>query len=159
MVRLLANTSRPEKFDQAITDFEAGLALKDRILPVSSRQLAEAHYKLSMVLDLTSGRLQEAIHHAEKALESVETRLSELQTGLAGTLPSVPADDEPKVSEIDAKGKGKAMVKKMIRDDLVQKMTIKEIESELKELTELREDLALKVLFLLLNQLNPNGTQ
>ncbi|KAJ6551413.1 hypothetical protein B0H19DRAFT_1211155 [Mycena capillaripes] len=61
-----------EKFDQAITDYEAGLKLKDGLLPRSSRQIAEAYYKLSMVLDLTSGRLGDAITHAERALESID---------------------------------------------------------------------------------------
>ena len=46
-----------EKFDQAISDYTAGLAIKDDLLPLSSRQIAEAHYKLSIVLDLTSGSL------------------------------------------------------------------------------------------------------
>lgn len=130
-----------EKFDQAIQDYEAGLKHKIDLLPKSSRQIAEAHYKLSMVLDLTSGRLADAISHAEKALESVETRLAELRDGLAGQLPPLP--EEPPA---DTKGKGKA-VTKLVRDDAVQKMPKQRIESEIKDLSELRDDLALKVLF------------
>ena len=82
-----------EKFEQAIQDFEAGLEHKLALLPTSSRQIAEAHYKLSMVLDLTSGRLSDAITHAEKALQSVESRLAELADGLAGKLPPLPEAD------------------------------------------------------------------
>ncbi|KAF5383595.1 hypothetical protein D9615_003577 [Tricholomella constricta] len=129
-----------EKFDQAITDYEAGLALKTQLLPISSRQIAEAHYKLSMVLDLTPGRLAEAIVQAEKALESVESRLAELRDGLSGQLPPVPQAEKP-----NAKGKGKATGTRLVRDDLVQKMSRTNIEAEIKELSELREDLALKV--------------
>lgn len=133
-----------EKFDQAITDYEAGLALKNDLLPLSSRQIAEAHYKLSMVLDLTSGRLADAIVHAEKALESVERRLAELRDGLSGQLPK--QEDQLEVKKDDkGKGKGKSTGTRLVRDDLVQNMTVNQIEGEIKELSGLREDLALKV--------------
>ncbi|PFH51968.1 hypothetical protein AMATHDRAFT_2671 [Amanita thiersii Skay4041] len=127
-----------EKFDQAITDYSAGLKLKEELLPVSSRHIAEAHYKLSMVLDLSSGRLSESIIHAEKALESVASRISELRAGLSGQLSSDGPEKE------GTKGKGKATTK-LVRDGTIQSMTRPQMESELKELEGLREDLALKV--------------
>lgn len=127
-----------EKFDQAILDYETGLALKTELLPISSRQIAEAHYKLSMVLDLTSGRLADAIVHAAKALESVENRLAELRDGLSGQLPPAPE------AKANLKGKGKATGTRLVRDDLVQSMTSTQIEAEIKELSDLKEDLALK---------------
>jgi HAT1-interacting factor 1 len=130
-----------EKFDQAINDYEAGLTLKTTLLPLSSRQIAEAHYKLSMVLDLTSGRLADAIVHAEKALESVETRLAELRDGMNDQLRTEPREEEKK----DLKGKGKSTGARLIRDNLVKDMTKAQIEAEVKELNELKEDLALKV--------------
>lgn len=131
-----------EKFDQAITDYAAGTALKAELLPISSRQIAEAHYKLSMVLDLTSGRLGDAIEHAEKALESVEARLAELRNGLSGQLKFEPETESKK----DIKGKGKAKPNvKLVRDALVQNMSKPQLESEIKDLEELRDDLALKV--------------
>jgi HAT1-interacting factor 1 len=118
-----------------------GLTLKSQFLPISSRQIAEAHYKLSIVLDLTSGRLADAIVHAEKALESVETRIAELRNGLGGQVKPEPDLDVKK----DVKGKGKAKAgTRLIRDDLVQNMTKSQIEAEVKELGELKEDLALK---------------
>jgi HAT1-interacting factor 1 len=128
-----------EKFDQGIQDYEAGLKHKVGLLPMSSRQIAEAHYKLSMVLDLTSGRLSDAIRHAQSALESVEARLTELKDGLEGRLPPLP--EEPPT---DSKGKGKAGAK-LVRDDAVQKMSKQRIESEMKDLSGLKDDLALKV--------------
>lgn len=133
-----------EKFEQAITDYEAGLALKNDLLPISSRHIAEAHYKLSIALDLTPGRLSDAITHAEKAFESIESRLVELRDGLQA--PAQPAETPAPAEEAkpDVKGKGKA-IPKLIRDDLVEKMSKNQIEAEIKELTELREDLALKV--------------
>jgi hypothetical protein len=129
-----------EKFDQAIKDYAAGLKLKTGLLPLSSRHIAEAHYKLSIVLDLTSGRLADSIIHAQKALESVEARLSELKAGQDTAQPtSIP--EEPKA---DSKGKGKAKGT-LARDDEVASMSKSQIEAEIKELSELKEDLALKV--------------
>jgi HAT1-interacting factor 1 len=109
------------------------------LLPISSRQIAEAHYKLSIVLDLTSGRLADAIVHAEKALESVQARLAELRDGLSGKLK--PAER----THPDAKGKGKSTRARLVRDDLVRSMSKAQIEAEIKELDGLKEDLALKV--------------
>ena len=129
-----------EKFEQAITDYSAGLALKTELLPISSRQLAEAHYKLSIALDLTAGRLADAIHHAQRALESIEARLDELRAGLAGTLSPIP---EP-TPEDDAKGKGKGKQGVLAPDELVQNWSKTQIEAEIKELGELKQDLALK---------------
>lgn len=127
-----------EKFEQAITDYSCGIALKTELLPSSSRQLAEAHYKLSIALDLTAGRLADAIHHAQRALESIDARLVELRAGLAGTLPPLP---EP--SETNGKGKGKQVT--LAQEELVQNRSKAQIEAEIKELGELKQDLALKV--------------
>ena len=129
-----------EKFDQAISDYTAGLAIKDDLLPLSSRQIAEAHYKLSIVLDLTSGRLGDSIVHAERALNSVEARLAELRDALSGQglVKTEPTDAK-------GKGKGKATGPALLGDDAVSLMTRSQMEAEEKELQGLREDLALKV--------------
>lgn len=96
-----------------------------------------------MVLDLTSGRLADAIEHAEKALRSVEARLAELRIGLSGQMKVEP---EKAIASKDPKGKGKMVTStKLIRDELVSSMTTAQIEAEIKELDGLREDLALKV--------------
>ncbi|KAI9456897.1 hypothetical protein F5148DRAFT_354909 [Russula earlei] len=126
-----------EKFDQAITDYSSGLALKTELLPLSSRQLAEAHYKLSIALDLTAGRLADAIHHAQRAVDSIEARLVELQAGLAGTLP------EPSDVKVKDKGGGKQAL--VASEELVQNRSMSQIEAEIKELGELKQDLVLKV--------------
>ncbi|KAJ7812036.1 hypothetical protein B0H14DRAFT_3090550 [Mycena olivaceomarginata] len=131
-----------EKFDQAITDYEAGLKLKDSLLPRSSRQIAEAHYKLSMVLDLTSGRLGDAISHAEHALESIECRL-EL---LANPPPPPATGAEPAAPEADPKGKGKGKATtRLVQTDVIASMSAAQREAESKELAGLKEDLAIKV--------------
>jgi HAT1-interacting factor 1 len=130
-----------EKFDQAISDYRAGLTLKEELLPLSSRQLAEVYYKLSLVLDMTPGKLSDAIVHANKALESTEARLALLRDGLqrgSQTPAQAPA--------ADSKGKGKAKwTGQALLKDSVDQMTRSQIEAEVKELSELREDLALKV--------------
>jgi HAT1-interacting factor 1 len=100
-----------------------------------------------MVLDLTSGRLSDAIIHAEKALTSVEARAAELRDGLSGQLKPESRGQAPVGNaKGSGKGKGKGVGGKLVRDDLVQNMTKTQIEGELKELEELKEDLALKVL-------------
>ena len=93
-----------------------------------------------MVLDLTSGRLSDAIIHVQKALESVESRLAELRDGLAGQLPPLP----PQAVNDDTKGKSKSSGR-LVRDDYVQNMSKTQIENEIKELHGLRDDLELKV--------------
>jgi len=98
------------------------------------------HYKLSIALDLTAGRLADAIHHAQRALESIEARLVELQKGLAGTLPPLPESSDVKDKD---KGKGKQVA--LASEELVQNRTQAQIEAEIKELGELKQDLALKV--------------
>ncbi|KAJ7576958.1 hypothetical protein C8J56DRAFT_1007368 [Mycena floridula] len=130
-----------EKFDQAISDYEAGLELKTQLLPFSSRQIAEAHYKLSIVLDLTSGRLADSIVHAGKALESIEARLVELEAASAN--PSLQQDVVE--TKPDPKGKGKAKASKLVGADSVAQMSPAQIDGEIKELMGLKEDLALKI--------------
>ncbi|KZS94618.1 hypothetical protein SISNIDRAFT_50775 [Sistotremastrum niveocremeum HHB9708] len=126
-----------ENFDQAILDFTAGTKLKMDILPFSSRQIAEAHYKLGLVLDLTSGRLADAIEHMETAIASVDARLTELRNGQQGVFDQ--AAEPPK----DSKGKGKA--KRLVRDPLVRDMSSEQIASEIKDLEEMKQELELKV--------------
>ncbi|KAI1785669.1 hypothetical protein LXA43DRAFT_106500 [Ganoderma leucocontextum] len=133
-----------EKFDQAITDYTASLALKTDLLPISSRQIAEAHYKLSIVLDLTSGRLGDSIGHAELALDSVEARLAELRAALSGQ-GLVKPDPSAQKEDAKGKGKGKATGPALLGDDAIVHMTKGQMEAEEKELQGLREDLALKV--------------
>lgn len=92
------------------------------------------------MLDLTSGRLSDAIGHAAEALASVEARLNELRDGLAGNLPPLPSE-LPK----ESKGKGKSKKTRLLCDEIIQQMSKSQIEGEIKEVEGLREDLALKV--------------
>lgn len=93
------------------------------------------------MLDLSSGRLQESILHAEKALQSVESRLAELRNAINGQI-KVETLQKP-----DSKGKGKSPAKgpRLLGDDAVANMTQPQMSAEIKELEGLKEDLALKV--------------
>ena len=94
-----------------------------------------------MVLDLSAGRLQDSILHAEKALESVEARLAELRNAANGQV-KVETLQKP-----DSKGKGKAPARgpRLLGDDAVGTLTQTQVAAEIKELEGLKEDLALKV--------------
>ena len=59
------------------------------------------------MLDLTAGRLADAIHHAQRVLESVEAYLDELRAGQAGALAPLPEPPASASATDDGKGKGK----------------------------------------------------
>jgi len=69
-------------------------------------------------------------------------RLDELRAGLAGTLSEQPT---PNNDADTAKGKGKGKQSALAPDELVQNWSKAQIEAEIKELGELKQDLALKV--------------
>lgn len=73
-------------------------------------------------------------------MQSIQSRLDELQ--LAKTSPPTAKLQEVKS---DPKGKGKAPAVAAPKDDAVQNMTATQIEGEIKELSELKDELALKV--------------
>lgn len=139
-------TRYTEKFDQAIGDYSSGLHLKQKLLPVHSRQVAEAHYRLALAMDLTPGKLAGAIGHAEKALQSVDVRLSILK----GKLEEAPAEQDAAMEDgsasADAKGKAKAtgMIGSLANDN-IDGLSKSQIEAQIKEFEELRGDLAAKV--------------
>lgn len=132
-----------EKLEQAVSDYSSAVALKSDLLPISSRQIAEVHYKLCIVYDMTSGRLAHAIEHAKKAEASVQARLDEITARLkmASTTTEVPQSE----TKVDVKGKGKATSNRIGSELSLEKMTKVQLESELKELQELLEDVSLKV--------------
>lgn len=130
--------SSSEKFDQAVKDYMVGLNIKEELLPFSSRHIAEAHYRLCLVLDMTPGELSASILHVEKALQSVEARIEELRVGPQQG--SAPPPSDPK-----GKGKGKMVSHSLLKGDSVHDLSPQEIEAELKEMDELRSDLMLKV--------------
>ena len=63
-----------------------------------------------------------------------------MQAGLAGTLPPL---SEP--SDTNGKGKGKGKPVALALEERVQNLSKTQIEAEIKELGELKQDLALKV--------------
>ena len=73
-------------------------------------------------------------------------RLDELRPGLAGTLAPLPEPSTSTSTTDDAKGKGKGKqgVLALVPDELVQNWSKTQIEAEIEELGELKQDLALK---------------
>jgi HAT1-interacting factor 1 len=137
-----------EKFDQAILDYKSALDIKVKLLPLENRQIAEAHFRLSLAYDMTSGKLENQIEHAEKALESVKKRLDTLKE----LLPKAP-ETKPSTAESDTKGKGKGKATTVQENPLgwtpkvesLESMTKSEIEAEIKDVTSLSEELQMKV--------------
>lgn len=128
-----------EKFDQAITDFRTGLAVKESLLPFHNREIAEAHYKLGLVLDLTSGRLGDALTEIEKAVGSISARLELLNFVIAASTASEESVD-------DSKGKGKDSASRSIpAGDPIASLTIDQAAAEIKDLEGLKADLVNKV--------------
>ena len=138
----LIECATAEKFECAITDYTTGLELNIQLFPLSSRQLAEAHYKPGITLDLTAGILADAIHHAQCVLESVEAYLYELRAGRAGTLAPLP--EPPASASVTDDGKAKAKANRklaLVPDEQVLNWNKTQIEAEIGEL---KQDLALR---------------
>lgn len=131
-----------EKLEQAVSDYSAAVTLKSGILSLSSRQIAEVHYKLCIVYDMTPGRLAHAIKHAKKAEASVQARLDEVTNRLKTVSNKAEAQSE---TIIDIKGKGKAASNRIGSEFSLDEMSKAQLESEVKELRELLEDVSLKV--------------
>ena len=139
-----------EKFDQAILDMTSALEIRAQHLPLSSRDIADCHFRLSMAYDMTVGQLEKQIEHVEKALASVRAR----EEDLTGALPNAPESKPVEPPAADPKGKGKATTSGeaaedplnwLPQDDKVANMTKGQIESELRDVKAVREDLEAKV--------------
>lgn len=91
---------------------------------------------------MSSGRLSEAIEHAEKALASVEARLAELRNAASGQMKVESISPKP---ESTGKGKAAARGPRLLGDDAVQYLDPSKIAAQIKEMEGLKEDLALKV--------------
>jgi HAT1-interacting factor 1 len=139
-----------EKFDQAILDMTSALEIRAQHLPLSSRDIADCHFRLSMAYDMTVGQLEMQIEHVEKALASVKARAEELTAALPNAPEAKPAD--PAVP--DPKGKGKATTSGdaaedplnwLPRDDKPADMIKGQIESELRDIKAVCDDLEAKV--------------
>ncbi|EJU03524.1 hypothetical protein DACRYDRAFT_49750 [Dacryopinax primogenitus] len=122
-----------EKFDQALLDYTSALKQKSELLPISSRQIAEVHYKLTIVCDLTVGKLQEAITHAEGAKQSLEARLVLLK-----------AAQEQQTLPVEANGNGKQTLASKEQAG-INAMSKEELAAEIKDIEELRGEMTAKI--------------
>lgn len=94
---------------------------------------------------MTAGKLEDQVKHVEKALESLKIRLKILEELLPNASESKPA------AETDAKGKSKATAIQenplgwTPKIEVLEDMTKAEIETEIKDVKSLAEELELKV--------------
>ncbi|ORZ25322.1 hypothetical protein BCR42DRAFT_340312 [Absidia repens] len=70
-----------EKFDEALPDFEKAIEIKRSILKDDNRQLAEAHYKYALALELSTKAPQLALSELQKAQRVLKNRKATLENG------------------------------------------------------------------------------
>lgn len=83
-----------EKFNEALPDFKKAIEIKRSLLRSDDRQLAEAHYKYALALELSSEPAQLALDELQKAQTVLKERMATLSAG----------------TQSDDKGKGKSTV-------------------------------------------------
>lgn len=105
-----------EKFNEALSDYEKAIEIKQSVLEDDNRELAEAHYKYALALEFSTEKADQALPELQKAVNVLKKRISNLEAG-----------------EGKGKGKGKAT-------DLDEKAV-----KEIKEINELIPDMELKV--------------
>ena len=128
----------------------SALDIRAQHLALSSRDIADCHFRLSMAYDMTVGQLEKQIEHVEKALASVRAREEEL----TDALPNAPETKPVEPPAANPKGKGKATTSGeavedplnwLPKDDKVANMTRGQIESELRDVKAVRKELETKV--------------
>lgn len=70
-----------EKFNEALTDYEKAIEIKKGLLEEDNRELAEAHYKYALALELSSDKSDQAIPELEKAVAVLKKRIETLEPG------------------------------------------------------------------------------
>ena len=107
-----------EKFNEALSDYEKAIEIKQSVLEDDNRELAEAHYKYALALEFSTEKADQALPELQKAVNVLKKRISNLEAGGDGG---------------KGKGKGKAT-------DVDEKAL-----EEIKEINELIPDMELKV--------------
>ncbi|KAI9339230.1 hypothetical protein BD770DRAFT_476761 [Pilaira anomala] len=70
-----------EKFNEALTDYEKAIEIKKGLLEEDNRELAEAHYKYALALELSSDKSDQAIPELQKAVAVLKKRIETLEPG------------------------------------------------------------------------------
>ncbi|KAF9586278.1 hypothetical protein BGW38_007559 [Lunasporangiospora selenospora] len=72
-----------ENFEQAVSDFQEAIKIKEARLDPDDRQLAEAHYKLALALEYTPNESEKAHEHIHQASSVLKARVQKLNGLLA----------------------------------------------------------------------------
>ncbi|GAN07134.1 nuclear autoantigenic sperm protein isoform X2 [Mucor ambiguus] len=107
-----------EKFNEALSDYEKAIEIKQSVLEDDNRELAEAHYKYALALEFSTEKADQALPELQKAVDVLKKRISNLEAGGDGS---------------KGKGKGKA-------SDIDERAL-----EEIKEINELIPDMELKI--------------
>lgn len=105
-----------EKFNEALTDYEKAIQIKQSVLEEDNRELAEAHYKYALALEFSTEKADQALPELQKAVAVLKKRIETLEAG-------------------EGKGKGKEA-----ESDLSEKA-----QEEIKEIKEIIPDMELKI--------------
>ncbi|KAI9309432.1 hypothetical protein BJ944DRAFT_236121 [Cunninghamella echinulata] len=103
-----------EKFSAALPDFRKAIDIKESILKPDDRQLAEAHYKYALALELSSDSVEEALQELKKASTVLKARIQTLESGDANENDGGKGKGKPVLSE-DAK-KEIAEIQELVTD-------------------------------------------
>ncbi|KAJ3035083.1 hypothetical protein HK097_004296 [Rhizophlyctis rosea] len=120
-----------EMFEQAISEFEIAVEMKESYLAPNNRQLAEANWKLGLALEY-SKKFPEAIESFKKALAALEAKRDALQSTVGETSEKGKEAASAEVTENQAELKEVEDLLPELRtkiDDLTQAETRKETES------------------------------
>ncbi|CAO3608544.1 unnamed protein product [Cunninghamella echinulata] len=111
-----------EKFSAALPDFRKAIDIKESILKPDDRQLAEAHYKYALALELSSDSVEEALQELKKASSVLKARIQTLESGDG-------------IENNDGKGKGKSILSEDAKKEITE---IQELVTDMEEkITEL----------------------
>ncbi|KAG2200490.1 hypothetical protein INT46_004259, partial [Mucor plumbeus] len=70
-----------EKFNEALSDYEKAIEIKQSVLDDDNRELAEAHYKYALALEFSTEKADQALPELQKAVNVLKKRISNLETG------------------------------------------------------------------------------
>ncbi|KAI8344058.1 hypothetical protein BC941DRAFT_491799 [Chlamydoabsidia padenii] len=112
-----------EKFNEALPDFKKAIEIKRSLLKPDDRQLAEAHYKYALALELSNEPAQLALDQLQKAQTVLKEKVATLNKGI-------------EKDDTNSKGKGKCTVNEDCQREIkeIQELVV-ELDEKITELS------------------------